>query len=138
MGVDAGVCNRCPFRDHVCTDVRSCDANNNISGRSLIQRARRFFYALKLHIRAGLPTALPADQDTRRSICDPCDYRNHEKDECKKCSCSLGGGEKRILSKIAWAGEKCLVGKWGPVKGETIWQRAFRWLVRQAFRESKA
>lgn len=91
-----------------------------------------FTRALWRHVRHGLPTASPADRAARWAICEPCEYRDRDKNQCRQCGCSLPPGQ--MLSKIAWAGESCpLLGKragpwWGPVAGEKVWTRAARWL----------
>lgn len=99
-------------------------------------RARRFIIAVSRHIAGGLPTTVSSDVVFRRAICQPCIWRNTNTDECSQCGCNLGG-EKKLISKIAWAREQCPLfdpevrpGEyWGPVQGETIWVRLWRRVV---------
>lgn len=95
-----------------------------------LRRLGRFLLAICRHIIHGLPTASPEDQAARWAICEPCEWRDKEKNSCKQCGCNLQPGQ--MLSKIRWAGEQCpLLGNrpgpwWGKVEGEKVWARAWR------------
>ncbi len=91
------------------------------------RRLWTFAKACWRHVRNGLPNASPADQEHRRAICrsNQCGEYNAKDDACNKCTCKLAAG---VISKTAWAQETCPLKppKWGPVKGETVWARAWR------------
>jgi len=97
-------------------------------------RVVTFLGALWRHVRHGLPTATPADRAARQAICDQCEWQDKVKRVCVQCGCGLKPGQ--LLDKLHWAGEKCpLYGHpswpgrgWGPVQGEKVWTRAWRWL----------
>lgn len=90
-----------------------------------------FARALYRHVRHGLPYASPEDQAKRWAVCEPCEYRRPESNECMQCGCWLKG-RGQIASKIAWASEKCpLLGNrpgpwWSEVEGEKIHRLAWR------------
>jgi hypothetical protein len=78
---------------------------------SFLQKATRYAKALARH-KANGSLIVPDDvRATRRVLCDACDLRDPDKDECKVCGCSL---HATILGdKLAWASESCPKAKWG-------------------------
>lgn len=74
-------------------------------------RLKTFIKSLIWHIHMGLPKSTQEQIDHRFNICLSCDsYDSHNK-ECLQCGCSIN--QKRIfLNKLAWADQKCPIGKW--------------------------
>lgn len=101
-------------------------------------RLWRFTAAVVRHTLAGFPRATEEDVAARRAVCQPCIWRDRGEDECTQCGCHLGG-RRQLLSKLAWAKERCPLydpekrpGEyWGPVQGETLWLRLWHLLQRK-------
>ena len=89
----------------------------------ILNRGWNFSISITKHAARGFPYASQENQAFRRSICDPCPWRNKVQDECRKCGCTLRGGKKQLFSKIAWASESCPAKYWLAVKGQTIFGR---------------
>ena len=79
---------------------------------SLIQKAKNFATSAAKHVKAGMPRASQEQIDARFQICQGCEHFDGK--ACKKCGCPIKR-EQAFVSKLAWANEKCPVGKWGPV-----------------------
>jgi hypothetical protein len=82
-------------------------------GPSLLVKAVNFATSAARHIAAGAPRASDAEIERRFAICQGCEH--YDGKACTKCGCPVVR-ESRFVSKLAWAGEKCPVGKWGPVE----------------------
>lgn len=85
-----------------------------VGGPSLLQKAKNFAAAAAAHVAAGMPRCTQEQIDARFAICQQCEHFDGR--ACMKCGCPVVR-EKAFVSKLAWAGEKCPVGKWGPVTG---------------------
>jgi len=81
---------------------------------SLIQKAANFATSAAAHVAAGMPQATQEQIDARYAICQTCEH--YDGRACRQCGCPVVR-EKAFISKLAWANEKCPVGKWGPVAG---------------------
>lgn len=92
--------------------VHACRADPPPAMPSLAQRAATFTQAAARHVAAGMPRASDEEIERRFAICQGCEY--YDGSACRKCGCCVSR-ERRFLSKLAWAGEQCPVGKWGPV-----------------------
>ena len=79
---------------------------------SLLQKAANFAASAAAHVAAGMPQASQEQIDARFAICQGCEFFDGR--ACTKCGCPVVR-EKQFVSKLAWANEKCPVGKWGPV-----------------------
>lgn len=79
---------------------------------TLLQKAANFAAAAASHVAAGMPQASQEQIDARFAICQTCDLFDGR--ACTKCGCPIVR-EKAYISKLSWAGERCPVGKWGPV-----------------------
>jgi len=84
-------------------------------GPSLLTKAINFTKSAVNHVAAGAPRASDAEIERRFTICQGCEH--YDGKACTKCGCPVVR-ESRFVSKLAWAGEKCPVGKWGPVGPE--------------------
>ena len=82
-------------------------------GPSLLTKAANLATSAARHIAAGAPRASDAEIERRFAICQGCEH--YDGSACTKCGCPVVR-ESRFVSKLAWAGEKCPVGKWGPVE----------------------
>jgi hypothetical protein len=80
-------------------------------GPSLLVKAVNFATSAARHIAAGAPRASDAEIERRFAICQGCEH--YDGKACTRCGCPVVR-ESRFVSKLAWAGEKCPVGKWGP------------------------
>lgn len=83
-------------------------------GASLATKVVTFTAAAARHVAAGLPKASDEEVARRYSICQQCEH--FDGTACRQCGCPIAR-ERKFASKLAWAREKCPVGKWGPVDG---------------------
>ena len=81
---------------------------------SLLGKAWNFTASAAAHVAAGMPQASQEQIDQRFAICTACEHFDGA--ACRLCGCPVVR-EKAFVSKLAWANEKCPVGKWGPVTG---------------------
>ena len=81
-------------------------------GVSVFQQVRNFAMSAARHAVAGMPRATEAQVSERFAICQHCEHFDGK--SCQKCGCPVTR-DRLFISKLAWAGEKCPVGKWGPV-----------------------
>lgn len=79
---------------------------------TLAQKAANFAASAARHVVAGMPQASEEEVARRFSICEGCEH--YDGKACRQCGCPVVR-EKKFLSKLSWANEKCPVGKWGPV-----------------------
>lgn len=77
-----------------------------------ITRIITFVKALYFHIGYGLPKCTQKQIDQRYSICNECDFFDVNAQQCLQCGCNIST-KKRFLNKLAWADQKCPIGKWG-------------------------
>jgi uncharacterized paraquat-inducible protein A len=78
-------------------------------------KIQTFLKSLLFHIYLGLPKANQAEIDYRYSICKSCDQYNEKNKECNQCGCAINQ-KKIFLNKLAWADQKCPLGKWESIK----------------------
>ena len=76
---------------------------------SLLQKAANFAASAAAHVAAGMPQASEEEVASRFAICEGCEH--FEGKACRQCGCPVAR-EKKFLSKLSWANEKCPVGKW--------------------------
>lgn len=128
-GVSLTTCEMCYCRNHAPLPLWK---RFTAAARDKWRLLSVFVRALLRHVTAGLPQASPADVAARRAICNPCCWRDKEKDVCTKCGCTLGS-EKHLVAKLVWAKERCPMWDpekrpgeyWGSVRGESIFRRLF-------------
>ena len=80
-------------------------------GPGLLTKVANFTKSTVAHIAAGAPRTSDAEIERRFAICQGCEF--YDGKACTRCGCPVVR-ESRFVSKLAWAGEKCPVGKWGP------------------------
>jgi hypothetical protein len=85
-------------------------------GVSFIDKVKNFTKAAVNHVTAGMPTCSDEEIGRRYAICQGCEF--FKDGSCGKCGCPVVR-ERQYISKLSWAREKCPVGKWGPVDGQT-------------------
>ena len=76
---------------------------------SFLQKAKNFAKAAVSHIAAGMPLASDEEIDRRFAICQKCPLLKDN--ACTKCGCPVAR-EKKFISKLAWADQKCPEGHW--------------------------
>lgn len=76
-----------------------------------INRIKTFIKALWFHLGAGLPKANQLQINYRFSICESCDMYDIKNSQCLVCGCNVSK-QKKFLNKLAWADQKCPLGKW--------------------------
>lgn len=76
---------------------------------SFLQKAKNFAKAAVSHIAAGMPLASDEEIDRRFAICQSCPFLKDN--ACTKCGCPVAR-EKKFISKLAWADQKCPEGHW--------------------------
>lgn len=74
-----------------------------------LQKVRNFAKATVRHVAAGMPMATDEEILRRHDICRGCEF--FKNNSCSKCGCPIYR-DKKFISKLAWADEKCPVGKW--------------------------
>lgn len=79
---------------------------------SVLTKAMNFAKSAVNHVASGMPMCTQEQVDQRFAICQACEF--YKDGGCLKCGCPLVR-EKKFISKLSWANEKCPVGKWGPV-----------------------
>lgn len=84
-------------------------SSSEINGPSLIEKAKNFAKAAMDHVKAGMPIASDEEIEKRFSICQTCEFLKNN--ACTKCGCPVNR-EKKFISKLAWADQKCPIGKW--------------------------
>jgi len=101
-------CSRCrkPIADR--RAPHACEASPNIAAK-----VASFAASAAKHVAAGMPQASEDEVARRFAICQACEH--YDGKSCTKCGCPVVR-EKRFVSKLSWANEKCPVGKWGPVE----------------------
>jgi hypothetical protein len=99
-----------PVETHFCGLAETPKHEN--SKVSVFKKAANFATSAARHIAAGAPQATDEQVAVRFAICQGCEHFDGK--ACKKCGCPVVR-EKKFLSKLSWANEKCPVGKWGPV-----------------------
>jgi len=82
-------------------------------GLTLTQKVLNFTASAARHIAAGMPQTTEEEVAARFAICQSCEH--FDGTACGKCGCPVVR-EKKFLSKLSWANEKCPVGKWGSKK----------------------
>ena len=80
-----------------------------------LQKVRNFAKSTVRHVAAGMPMATDEEILRRHDICQACEF--FKNNSCSKCGCPVYR-DKKFVSKLAWAGESCPVGKWGPKTGQ--------------------
>lgn len=80
---------------------------------SLASQGIHFAGALVKWVASGRPTRSEEEINALLEICQGCEFYEPEKEVCLKCGCCNGKPDKgKWLNKVAWATEKCPVGKW--------------------------
>lgn len=96
--------------DHITVDIdHPAYPRHQKPGVPLLQKAANFAASAAKHVAAGMPQATEDEVARRFAICQGCDYFDGR--ACKQCGCPVVR-EKKFLSKLSWANEKCPVGKW--------------------------
>lgn len=84
--------------------------NQPQAGPSLIKKTINITKAVARVVSSSEPLLVsPETYEIRLKICDSCEFKNHIKESCTKCGCSLKG---RIVNKTKYTTESCPVGKW--------------------------
>lgn len=78
----------------------------------LIRKAKNFAASAAKHLAAGMPMCTEEQVAERFAICQGCEFLKDN--ACTKCGCPVNR-EKRFISKLSWANEKCPIGKWGAI-----------------------
>lgn len=76
-----------------------------------LSKVKRFINALIWHISLGSPKSKQHQINTRYSLCIVCDSFDHKNSCCMECGCLISN-KKRFMNKLAWADQKCPLGKW--------------------------
>lgn len=74
-----------------------------------LKKIRNFAVAAAQHVAAGMPTASDEEIIRRHDICQQCEF--FKDNSCSKCGCPIYR-DKKFISKLAWADQKCPIGKW--------------------------
>jgi uncharacterized paraquat-inducible protein A len=74
-------------------------------------RLKTFIKSLVWHIQLGLPKSSQKQIDNRFSICLDCDSYDQHYGQCLECGCNINN-RRIFLNKLAWADQKCPLGKW--------------------------
>ena len=82
---------------------------------SFSKRLKKFTLDAIKHIGKGMPTCTQEEIDERLAICGECKW--FKGGTCLKCGCACTKN-KKFLNKLAWADQKCPIGKWGEIEKE--------------------
>ncbi len=74
-------------------------------------KIKTFIKALLWHIRLGLPKSSNEEIQRRYNICQGCELFDKVKSQCLHCGCRITQ-KREFFNKLAWADQKCPVGKW--------------------------
>lgn len=76
---------------------------------TIARKAINFAASAARHVASGMPQASDEEVDRRFAICQTCEH--YDGKACRKCGCHVVR-QKKFMSKLSWADEKCPVGKW--------------------------
>jgi len=97
-------------------------SSDNVQKRpNIVRKAVNFVKASAQHVVKGRPRASLKVIQERFAICTKCEYflsRNKQAGEClhPRCGCELSSRDVK-RNKLAWADQKCPIGKWTAVDG---------------------
>lgn len=74
-------------------------------------RLKTFLKSLAFHVYSGFPKSSQKEILYRWEICRSCDMLDYKKNQCLVCGCNVSN-KKIFLNKLAWADQKCPLGKW--------------------------
>jgi len=77
----------------------------------MITRLFTFIKSFIWHIHCGMPKSSQALINQRFTICDSCDHFDQIKSICLDCGCNINK-QRIFMNKLAWADQKCPLGKW--------------------------
>lgn len=80
----------------------------------IILRLTVFLKSLVWHISLGLPKSGQSLINDRFAICEECPSYDPVHKQCLECGCNLSN-KNIFLNKLAWADQKCPLGKWNSV-----------------------
>lgn len=111
------VCEVCGFTIGVPNVHRNCPKAN---APNVIQKAQNFTKAVANHVAKGRPKCTQEEIDQRLEVCKTCELFqkfSEDKGVCTHSSCGCNiARERKFLNKLAWADQKCPIGKWGPIE----------------------
>ena len=76
-----------------------------------LYKVKRFINALIWHISLGSPKSTQEQINSRYSLCIVCESFDQKNSCCGECGCLISN-KKRFMNKLAWADQKCPLGKW--------------------------
>jgi len=79
------------------------------TGVSVLQKVKNLASSAAKYVAAGMPQASEEEVAKRFAICEACEHFDGK--ACRQCGCPVVR-ERKFLSKLSWANEKCPVGKW--------------------------
>lgn len=74
-----------------------------------LQKVKNFAKATLTHLLLGSPMCDDNTIQLRYNICKKCEHFNNN--SCKLCGCPLTQ-QRKYISKLAWADQKCPINKW--------------------------
>jgi DNA-directed RNA polymerase subunit RPC12/RpoP len=92
-----------------CRSVLLLKESNNDNQISIGDKIKNFVGSLYGHLSNGMETVPQEIINDRYKICKDCEF--FKESTCTKCGCPLLR-DRVFISKLAWASEKCPVGKW--------------------------
>ena len=78
-------------------------------------RIKTFIRSLFFHIYSGCPKSTLQEIKYRYTICKSCDMFDNKKSQCMACGCNITD-TSIFLNKLAWADQKCPIGKWDIIR----------------------
>lgn len=87
----------------------SIKKNKNEAYPSFVKKIKNFATAVFDHLTLGMPMATEETIEKRYEICLNCE--NFSNNSCRLCGCALNRN-KKFVSKLAWADQKCPINKW--------------------------
>lgn len=119
------VCTKCGYETTLENAGRECKPILQNKEPNILKRILNFGYAFSEHLYKGMPTVDEKKLKERLEICLECPLFKQKQGVVggvcthESCGCTIKD-EAVFLNKIAWADQKCPIGKWGEVneKGE--------------------
>lgn len=118
-------CSKCGYLTYYENAERQCVpmVQSQFGEPSLTRKIGNFSFAMAKHLYKGMPTVTEAQLNERLKICHECPLFKQSQGlvsgVCthESCGCNIGD-EVNFLNKIAWADQKCPIGRWKEIESE--------------------
>ncbi len=95
-------------------EIYCLSKNIEILKRFLV-KVKTFLKSLLFHVYSGFPKSTTEEINYRYNICTVCDMFDRKNHQCLVCGCNINT-KKIFMNKLAWADQKCPLGKWDSIE----------------------